>query len=104
MPENGHTYDWDKGFYYSLNEQAAPIQVEAKASAEGGEFSYHWEEISTAYSGQYGGDGYKKQASYVPSTDLQAVNDKGRYYACEVQYTYRGHEYGPGRQPGKNIR
>ena len=94
MPENGHTYDWDKGFYYSVDEQAAPIQVEAKASAEGGEFSYYWSQIKSPYNSEPGGYYYGKQTSgYVPSTNLAAVNDKGSYYGCEVRYTYRGHEY-----------
>lgn len=94
MPENGHTYDWDKGFYYSVDEQAAPIQVEAKSSAEGGEFSYYWSQIMSPYNSESGGYYYGKQTSgYIPSTNLAAVNDKGSYYACEVRYTYRGHEY-----------
>lgn len=94
MPENGHTYDWDKGFYYSVDEQAAPIQVEAKSSAEGGEFSYYWSQIMSPYNSESGGYYYGKQTSgYIPSTNLAAVNDKGSYYACEVHYNYRGHEY-----------
>ena len=94
MPENGHTYDWDKGFYYSVDEQAAPIQVEAKVSAEGGELSYYWRQVKSFYNSEAGGYYYGKQTSgYVPSTNLAAVNDRGSYYACEVHYNYRGHEY-----------
>lgn len=94
MPENGHTYDWDKGFYYSVDEQAAPIQVEAKVSAEGGELSYYWRQVKSSYNSEAGGYYYGKQTSgYVPSTNLAAVNDRGSYYACEVHYNYRGHEY-----------
>lgn len=94
MPENGHTYDWDKGFYYSVDEQAEPIQVEAKVSAEGGELSYYWRQVKSSYNSEAGGYYYGKQTSgYVPSTNLAAVNDRGSYYACEVHYNYRGHEY-----------
>lgn len=94
MPKNGYTYDWDKGFYYSVDEQAAPIQVEAKVSAEGGALSYSWYQVNNAYDQKtetyYQGE---KASSLIPGTGFSSVNEKGCYYACKVVYTYRGHEY-----------
>ncbi len=88
-------YDWSSGYVYNVGDEADALTVSATSDAEGGVWDYKWYSVSTPYNirGYSSAPGNSTGESYEPSTELSLANDSGKFYACRVNYTFKGKTY-----------